>query len=654
VLVTTTEQLTELVEHYSNVDEFAFDVETIGEDRGNPRTATVAWISFATEGRSDVIPMGHPNGALDWEGPSLRLSGIRKMEKGKTRDELRPSDFSTTGIDRFFLPPPEQLTRAEVFTALRPVLLGDALKIGHNIKFDLHAVAKYVGGIPPGPYYDTMIASWLLDVSLKGRLGLADCVKRELGVQMEKGVGKDISEHPFQVVADYSRIDADLTYRLKRALDERFAGKSKQVNRLLDLEMAVLYPVLEMETTGVTIDTDRLSDIDKQLRDEILRIQEQIYRLAGQSFNIRSNRQKQELLFSPVRKGGQGLRPITLTPKASETRADKRTIYDYSVDHKTLHHYKDTNELAGALLEYGKKMKLHGTYVLPYLGGYPVRSDGEKVKHIESRLQQGRIYAQFKQSGTESGRFSSANPNLQNIPSRTADGARLREAFVADPGHRLVVADYSQIEPRIIASLSGDETMIDTYLDGGDVYQAVADRMRVDRNVGKTLVLAIAYGVGSNTIATNINCSVDEAKHLMQFFSRRFPAIGRHKDKVIRSARRNKYADTVMGRRRPLPHIGWADEEMRAQAERQAYNHVIQGTAADIMKIALVNVHANLPDAARMLMTVHDEIVITAEESSVPEVIEIVRANMESACPSFMRVPLVADVNSGANWKEGK
>jgi DNA polymerase I-like protein with 3'-5' exonuclease and polymerase domains len=654
VLITTQEQLHELLDAYWDVPEFAFDVETIGPVRSNPRRAPVVWLSLATGSRFDVIPMGHPNGELDWEGPALRKSGKDKIAKGKLRSDLPPGDFSTREIERHFFDPPEQLTRAEVFGTLRPLFHSDQVKIGHNVKFDLHAVAKYVGGMPAGPYYDTMISSWLLDVTLRGRLGLKECVERELGIDMVKGVGKNVEDHAFSVVADYSGTDADLTYRLKKALDARFSAAGPAAQRLLALEMAVLYPVLEMEATGIRIDRERLQSIDTQLRDDILALQERIYKRAGRTFNIRSNPQKQEVLFAPKRDGGQGLRGITLTPDASKRRDDKRTVYDYSVGHKTLDHYSKSNELVADILEYGKKTKLHGTYVLPYLGGYPVRSEGEKVKFIESRLDSDRIFAQFKQNGAETGRFSAANPNLQNIPSRTQDGARMREAFVADPGHLLIVADYSQIEPRIIASLSGDETMIRTYLDGGDVYQSVADRMRVDRSVGKTLVLAIAYGTGADTISTTLTCTVAEARELIQFFNRRFPAIQRHKDRVVRQARKDRYSETVLGRRRPLPAIGYRDDELRSQAERQAYNHLIQGTAADIMKIALVNVHAALPDSARMLLTVHDEIVITAEKASVPEVRHIVKDRMEAARPGVIKVPLVADVSAAANWREGK
>jgi DNA polymerase-1 len=330
-------------------------------------------------------------------------------------------------------------------------------------------------------------------------------------------------------------------------------------------------------------------------------------------------------------------------------------VHDWSVDHATLSHYRGRSPLVDALLEYSSVNKLHGTYVLPYLGGAPARADGETAKPVVSRLgRDKRIYAQFKQHGAESGRFSSANPNLQNIPSRSAEGKKLREVFVADPGHLLVVADYSQIEPRIIASLSGDATMIRTYRDGGDVYEAVADRMGVTRSIGKELVLSIAYGVGPQTISVRIGCTPQEARDLMGFFNDKFPAIAVHKNRVLQRTRRHRYAETVLGRRRPLPAIAWADEAKRAAAERQAYNHVIQGTAADVMKIALVNIHAALPDGAAMLMTVHDEVMVQCPEGQQDVAIDVVRREMEAARPSAIVVPLVADVNTGRNWAEGK
>jgi DNA polymerase-1 len=653
-LITELPALDELVEDYMACDEFAFDVETIGGDRDNPHVATVAWLSLACESRADVIPMGHPNGALEWSGPAPLLSGQRKLDAGKTYEQLRPSDLSKVKIDRRFTPAPKQLKRDVVFDALRPLFMSDIPKIGHNIKFDLHAVSKYIGGHPTGPYYDTLIASWLLDVTLIGRLSLDQCVERELGEVLVKGIGKNVAEHAFEEVARYSLLDAEYTYRLKRALDRKYAKASSQTRWLLGLEMEVLHPVIEMEAVGTRLDAKRLAEIDRDLREDIDAIRGDIFRLAGTRFNIRSNRDKQEVLFLPKSQGGLGLKGLKVTESARSKPESERDIYDFAVDHETMEHYKH-KPLVAAMMLHSAKNKLHGTYVLPYLGGSAIRDADEKQKHVVSKAAKtGRIHGQFKQHGTESGRFSSSNPNLQNIPSRSEDGRKLREVFVPDPGMTLVVADYSQIEPRIVASLSGDQAMISTYNDGGDVYQMVADRMGVTRSIGKELVLSITYGVGATTISTRIGCSHTEARDLMAFFAAKFPAIPRHKNAVVSRARRDRYSTTILGRRRPLPKITWADPELRSGAERQAYNHVIQGSAADIMKIALVNIYVALPDSADMLLTVHDEVVVQVEDEDLEEVMEIVRTEMEAAKPRSIYVPLVAEVSSGTNWGSAK
>jgi DNA polymerase I-like protein with 3'-5' exonuclease and polymerase domains len=662
-IITDLEQLRELLDHYSRLDAFAFDVETMDTvkkgDRIDPQVGTVCWLSFACYERTDTIPMQFPNGNLVGYLPKVLGTGLARLASGKVSDrrELKPSYLSKTVVEPVFDPdgPPPHLTRGEVFDVIEPLFMNEGiLKIGHNIRFDIHAVGKYLDEYPAGPFYDTLVASWLLDVTNRNQFGLAECVKRETGQTLVKGVGKNVLEHPFDEVALYSQLDAEKTWELKEALDRKFASGSPKTSWLLDLEHEVIHSVLEMERTGVRIDTAALRIIDKDLRYELGRLETELFRLAKRPFNIRSARDKQEILYSPRKEGGQGLRGRMTIPTSRHKSWQECTVYDWSTEQQTLEHYRG-NKFVDALLDYAFKQKLHSTYVLPYLGGDSVAVHGErKPKTVESKLRQRRIYGQFLQHGTESGRFSSRNPNLQNIPSRTDYGKKLREVFIADPGHHLVVADWSQIEPRIIASLSGDKTMIRTYREGGDVYQAVAKRMDVTRDVGKMLVLAISYGVGPQKIARSIGCTVTEARDLMEFFSQRFSAIAIHKGKVLADAKRKKYSETIMGRRRPVPFICSRDEYERASAERQAYNHLIQGSAADIMKIALVNVHLALPEGARMLLTVHDEIVVQTPEDLVEETITVMKKEMEQARPSKIVVPLVADVGYGRSWAEAK
>jgi len=655
-IITTVDALDEMVKDYLMSEDFAFDIETMGDDRDNPLVTHVIWLSLANDLRSDVIPMGHPNGALISTRKKPNKKGRDRMDRGIAYEDLNPK-YDLSVEDEFeFAPPPDQLDRGVVMDALRPLFESETiLKIGHNVKFDIHGMSKYFPYGVQGPFFDTLIASWLFDSRrVKGKmigiggLSLADCVKREFGDTLVKGVGKMIERHSFMEVAKYALLDAEATHDLYVSLTKKF---TPQIKRLMDLEMGVLEPVLEMERSGVHIDTGVLREVDEEVTVEVADLEERMYRLAHRRFNPRSNKDKQEILFLPKSEGGQGIRSSKLTPAGVEKAAKglDTTIYDKSVDNEVLE-ANSSNPMVSLLLDHGRRVKLHGTYVVPYLGGVPIGS----IKYKPSQLRNGRIYGQFKQSGTESGRFSSSNPNLQNIPSRTREGRIIRSAFTAYPGEVMIAADYSQIEPRIIASLAEDPTMIDAYLSGGDVYQTVADRMGVTRQVGKTLVLAIAYGVGPTKISGDIGCTMAEARSLMDFFRRSFPKIEAHKKGVIRDSKRRGYSETIFSRRRVLDFKS-TREDVRAMAERQAYNHLIQGSAADIMKIALINVYAALPDAATMLMTVHDEVVLSCPPDLVEEVKSIVVEEMEGSRPNrIIKVPLVAEVKSGHSWADCK
>lgn len=650
--------LKEAVADYLDVGEpFAFDIETMGDDRDNPIETQVVWLSLTNAVRSDVLPLGHPNGNLIYERLAPNKKGQERMSRGTAYDDLNPkSDLSTVLMERKFTAPPPQLDRSVAMPLLEPLFTSDLLKIGHNVKFDIHGMSKYFVGGMEGPFFCTMIASWLFDsrrvrgkmIRGVGGLSLEDCVRRELGETVVKGIGKRIEDHSFMDVARYVGADAEYAHSLYLSLKEKFTPK---IQWLMDLEMAVLNPVLEMEQSGVSIDESVLEDLRAEIIVDIREIEAYMKKFAGRPVNLRSNAQKQELLFKPKSEGGLGIRSAKLTPGGEQKRdlGEEITIYDKSTDNSVLERHSN-NPVVAMMLDYAAKAKLYGTYIQPYLGGEPL--GGGKYKPSQTR--NGRIYCQFKQSGTESGRFSSANPNLQNIPSRTVAGKRIREAFVPNFEEVFVVADYSQIEPRIIASLCGDPTMIEAYRCGEDVYQTVADRMKVERGDGKTLVLAIAYGVGANKIAGDIGCTVDEARDLMYYFDRSFPLVNKHKQSVVNTARRLGYSETVFGRRRYLD-IRSRDRDIKSMAERQAYNHLIQGSAADIMKIALVNVHAALPPQATMLMTVHDEVIISTPTGLVEDVKEIVKAEMEASCPSrYITVPLVVEVGAGFNWASAK
>ena len=664
-IITTKEQLEDLVEFYSKVDAFAFDVETVGENRIQPVVNDVMWISLATEGRTDVIPMGHPNGEfLHWDKEML-LSGQRKFAAGKG---LTDADYSKNQAKwtPVFGAPPEQLLPGDVFKALKPLFFSDKLKIGHNVKFDLKSIAKYYRGVvPTKPFFDTLMAMFVIDNRNRNALGLAACAEKVLGIKVEKGIGAMVEVHSFSDVAHYSGFDSEVTWKLYQALEPRLEGSLK---RVWALEMDVVGALCDMELTGATIDVEELKALKARLEIDIDAAKAKAWKLVGRPFSMNSVKEKQELLFSP-KPEGRGIKPnlrirVALTVKGQETAANNPQalgIKHYSVSSDALEFYRSKDELVDAILEYQDLNKLMTTYVMPYLGGEITRTTMGKEKIVDKKsiMINGKVHTNFKSHGAETGRFSSSDPNLQNIPSSGQYGKLIRNLFVAPPGYKLIMADYSQIEPRIIAAFSGDPIMVENYRSGGDIYTTIGDTMGVDRKAGKVLVLSIAYGVGPEKIAQSIGCSVTDAKDLLNRFEAQFHDISKYKAKVIRQATSKApvpYVETIFGRRRYIPELKSGERGLKARADRQAFNTVIQGSAADLMKLAMVRAHSCFTDEpdANVILTVHDELVTVAREDLAEEVAEAIRESMEGIKIPEITVPLIADVKIVNKWGEAK
>lgn len=656
-IVLTTDQLQEVVDAYSQVDEFVFDVETMGENRGDPRQNPVVWIALATEGRVDVIPMGHPNGSYVRTDYPLLPSAKLRQSKGLT---LRPQDYSKDErkATKVFTEAPEQLTPGEVFRALKPLFRSDKVKIGHNVKFDLQSIAKYIGGLPAPKFACTLNAAFIINNENRINLGLADCLKREFGYEMVKGVGKEIEAHSFEDVATYAGLDAEWTWKLWKKLEARL--KTDKLSKLFDLEMDVLEVISNMELRGADIDVKALIDLKEDLEVQLEECKANIYVAAGKSFNINSVKEKQTLLYTSKKEGGRGLKPKVPTTNGEKkiNKGETTTVHDFSVSEPALKAYAGKDDLVDALLGYADLNKLLTTYVIPYLGGDITRTLAGKSKIVakKSLLLKGRIHTDFVQYGTETGRFSSRNPNLQNVPApHTSNGKAIRNLFIAPEGHSLVVADYSQIEPRVIASFSQDRIMCGSYLDGGDIYTTVGDTMGVDRKAGKVLVLAMAYGVGPDKIAEQIGCNLTEAKDLLDNFVKKFPAVGRYKRSVITESRSQTpvpYASTILKRRRYLPDLRSSEVWKRSRAERQAFNTVIQGSAADLIKVAMVRAHQMIPKESNLILTVHDELVTVAPNHLLEETAEAIRSAMEGI--NVLSIPLLADVKTVERWGDAK
>lgn len=654
-----------MVAYYLTQESFCYDVETVGPQRGVTVVNEVLWISLATNGRGDVIPMGHPNGEFEGEAFPLTPTGQLRKEEGLS---IRESDYSKDKRKAIttYGPAPIQLFPAEVFTALYPLMFGkDRTLVGHNLVFDLTSLAKYYGGeVPTGPYFDTMIASFLYDNKNKNKCGLDDCLAREFGYHMVKGVGKEVEKYSFSTVAKYAYLDAKYTYMLyKNVLQKKL--EEGQLTKVMNLEMSVLKVLCAMKLAGAPIDIDQLQVLHDQLEINIEKARSDVYRIAGKVFNINSNPEKQVLLFSSKSDGGQGLKPKILTDKGKkkDEGGEALDISDYSVSSPALELYRGSNELVNALLEYSDLNKMLTTYVIPYLGGEITRtSNGKsKISQKESLLINGKIHCDFVQHGAETGRFSSRNPNLQNIPAPEDPdkvpedkqyGRMLRNLFAAPEGYKLVVADYSQIEPRVIASMAKDPIMLDNYLNGRDIYTTVGDTMGVNRKAGKVLVLAMAYGVGPDKIAAQIGCTVTQAKSLLQDFSSKFKAVDKYRILVVGSTRQRGYVTTLLGRRRYLPEINSKNFGEKAGAERQAFNTRIQGSAADIIKLAMVRAYDMLPKESKLLLTVHDELVTLTPDDKVVETAEAIREAMEGI--NLLDVPLIADIKTVQKWGMAK
>ena len=656
-IITTEDQLSDLVAYYLAQDAFVFDVETMGDHRGDPRQNQVVWVALATEGRVDVIPMGHPNGDYIRTDYPLLPSAQDRLIKGLP---LRASDYSKDErkATKVFGEAPDQLNPGEVFKALKPLFFSDLLKIGHNLKFDIQSVSKYIGGLPSQPYACTLNAAFIIDTRNSRHLGLDDCLKREFDYNMVKGVGAQIEAHTFDDVATYAGLDADWTWKLWNKYAPRL--EKDNVHGVFKLEMDILHVISKMELHGADIDVDALKILKGNLDLQLETTKADIYRLAGKAFNINSIPEKQKLLFSAKKDGGRGLRPKVLTPKGitNSENGIASVISDYSVSEPALKAFQGKDALVDALLNYSDLNKLLTTYVIPYLGGDIVRTTSGKAKTVakKSMLLRGRIHTDFIQYGADTGRFSSRNPNLQNVPNpRTINGKAIRNLFVAPEGHQLVVADYSQIEPRILSSFSGDRVLCQNYIDGVDIYTTIGDTVGVDRSGAKTLVLGMMYGIGPEKIATQIGVSGREARDLLDNFSRKFPSISKYKRRVVAETRRRgpvPYALTYMNRRRYLPDLLSPEMGRRASAERQAFNTVIQGSAADLIKLAMVRADNLLPDGAAMILTIHDELVTTAPKEMIEETAAAIREAMEGI--KALSIPMLADVKIVDKWGEAK
>jgi DNA polymerase-1 len=522
---------------------------------------------------------------------------------------------------------------------IRPLLENPAiLKIGQNMKFDIQVLANY--GIEiKGQLFDTMIAHYLLEPDMRHNMNLLSEVYLSYSpIHIESLIGekgesqKNMRSVPAEKLKEYAVEDADVTLRLKQVFEPRI--KDEGLSSLsTEIEMPLIPVLADMERTGVILNEDELKSITSGLREDIISLEQEIYKLAGTEFNISSPKQLGDILFLKLK----------LDDKARITKT-KQFVTNEEILQRLIHKHP----IVEKVLEYRGLRKLLSTYV-------------EALPQLIDR-KTGRIHTSFNQAVAATGRLSSNNPNLQNIPVRDERGREIRKAFIPANGHVFLSADYSQIELRLIAHLSRDAGMINDFLSGNDIHAATAakifgvdikDVTREMRSRAKTANFGIIYGISSFGLSERLTIGRKEAKELIDGYFNSYPGVKIYMDESIRKAREKGYVTTMFGRRRYLRDIQSRNQVVRGNAERNAINAPIQGSAADIIKIAMIRIHDKLKSdryKSKMILQVHDELIFEAWEPELEKLREMVIYEMSNA--ARLDVPLKVDWGTGKNWLE--
>jgi DNA polymerase-1 len=600
MVIDSAEALDVLARALASGDIFAFDLET---DSANELQAAIVGLSFSLgAGEAYYIPVGH---IADIEGN----------------------------------PPARQLPLADVLERLRP-LFGDVSvgKVGHNAKFDMLVLSNH-GVDVQGLRFDTMIAAYLLNPGRRG-LGLKEQSFENLGIIMtpiDELIGKGrnqitMAQVPIRLAADYAGADADMTFRLMQMLGP--ALDTRGLRKLFDEIEAPLVPVLtRMELTGMLVDKDFLRRMGGELEEQCSALVQDIYDSVGHQFNVNSTRQLGDVLFGELK-----------LPHGRKTKTG------YSVDAEVLDGLRGQHAAVDHLLEYRQLSKLKSTYV-----------DG-LLELINPR--DGRVHTSFSQTTAATGRLSSSNPNLQNIPIRTEVGRRIRRAFLADPGSYLLAADYSQIELRILAHVTREPALVAAFEAGEDIHAATASRLfKVSlaevqpdqRRLAKTVNFAVLYGQSAFGLARTTGMGNAEAVEFIRNYEQTFPLVREYVQNTLHLARTQGYVQTLMGRRRYFPDMSSLPVVQRQAAEREAINMPIQGTNADMIKLAMIALQQQMDElslASRQILQVHDELVLEAPDNEVDLVAELVSGAMRNAL--VLTVPIQVEIKLGRNWYDVK
>ena len=552
---------------------------------------------------------------------------------------VSPGEAAYVPLGHDYAGAPHQLDRDKVLAALKPILEDSTkAKLGHHLKYDSHILANYQIALN-GHRFDSMLESYVLN-SVATRHDMDSTAQKYLGVQtihFEDVAGKGAKQITFNQVdvdraAEYSAEDADVTLQLHQALWPQIEAVPALRSVYEEIEQPLVAVLFRMERTGVLVDRDLLKAQSSELAARMLELQSLAHTEAGGVFNVDSPKQLQEILF-----GKLGIPVIRKTPTGQPSTAED-----------VLEELAENYALPKLILEYRGVAKLKSTYT----DNLPLQIDANT----------GRIHTSYHQAVAATGRLSSQDPNLQNIPIRTKEGRRIRQAFIAPPGHSLVAADYSQIELRIMAHLSGDATLVRAFAEDRDVHQATAaevfsvpaDQVSSDqRRSAKAINFGLMYGMSAFGLARQLGIARGDAQKYMDLYFERYPGVKRYMEETRRQAREAGFVETVFGRRLYLPEIQSRNAALRQYAERSAINAPMQGTAADIIKRAMIAVDAWLQSSrapARLIMQVHDELVLEVADHAVEDFVGHLRTHMIHAAE--LRVPLQVDVGVGRNWDE--
>ena len=555
--------------------------------------------------------------------------------------ELVGLSFSTKKHEGWYVPVPENKKEAqEIVDEFKPILENDKIeKIAQNLKYDLGILNRY-GVQIKGKTFDTMIAHFLIQPEMRHNMDIMS--ETYLGyspVSIETLIGKKgkdqttMRDAPVEAVAEYAAEDADVTFQLKENFEPKL--KSAGLEKLfLEVEMPLVEVLMSMESEGIRLDSASLKDLSEVLGKDIGIAEKEIQKMGGSVFNVSSPKQVGEILFEKLK----------ITEKPVKTKTGQ-----YSTSEDVLSKLENKHPIVRRILDYRELVKLKNTYVdvLPEL--------------IDKKT--GRIHTSYNQVVAVTGRLSSDNPNLQNIPIRTERGREIRKAFVPrDKNFVLLSADYSQIELRIIAELSGDPGMLAAFNSGEDIHAATAAKVYgvklsevtsdMRRNA-KMVNFGIIYGISAFGLAERLNISRTEAKEIIDNYFRQYSHVKEYMDHSVENARSKGYVETILGRRRYLRDINSANATVRGFAERNAINAPIQGSAADMIKVAMINIHHDMIKGkmkSKMLLQVHDELVFDAHNSEVDALKKLVEHRMKTALP--LKVPIEIGMGTGENWLE--